>query len=368
MVADPSFKQDMFRWLESIIKCELPGMTEEIVETQGKLECPDLPPGSIDPRLAAGPILAENNEDEFAKEFTTFVSELAVACNWHKHTFTCWKHLKKGLIEGDSNCQMCIDGTTLAASNLEPETMSILLCRLHPRINNFNNVVIFLLQCNMDIKYIGSGEAAKALVYYISDYITKNTLATHVGLEALSYAIRQNETKFVGMHRTTTASERNKSLFMKTVNAMMAHQETSHQQIMSYFVGGSDVYTNHNFKLLQYCDFDRYVRKCLNERVWYPSKDNEMTENTTPAKIPSGDQMCMRSTLKQPGLEEQDNAHNFDLCGDSEENDVPTEEILFRVEQDSITSTDNVKDYCKGTTHFRLCICNSDCGCTTPTP
>jgi hypothetical protein len=28
----------------------------------------------------------------------------------------------------------------------------------------------------MDIKYIGSGEAARALVYYVTDYITKATL------------------------------------------------------------------------------------------------------------------------------------------------------------------------------------------------
>jgi hypothetical protein len=89
MAADPSFKQDTFTWLESIIKCELPGMTGKIVETKGELKHPDLPPGLIDPRLAAGQILTENNEDEFVKEFTTFVSELAIACNWHKHTFTC---------------------------------------------------------------------------------------------------------------------------------------------------------------------------------------------------------------------------------------------------------------------------------------
>jgi hypothetical protein len=41
-------------------------------------------------------------------------------------------------------------------------------------------MVIFLMECNMDIKYIGSGEAAKALVFYITDYITKASLATHV--------------------------------------------------------------------------------------------------------------------------------------------------------------------------------------------
>ena len=67
----------------------------------------------------------------------------------------------------------------------------------------------------MDIKYIGAGEAAKALVYYISDYITKNTLAMHVGLKVLSYAIKQNEAKYIGMQRSTSMAEKNKSLFMK---------------------------------------------------------------------------------------------------------------------------------------------------------
>jgi hypothetical protein len=71
---------------------------------------------------------------------------------------------------------MRIDGSTRALTELDEETQSILLRRLHPRINNFNDVVLFLMQCNMDIKYIGSGEAAKALVYYVTDYITKNTV------------------------------------------------------------------------------------------------------------------------------------------------------------------------------------------------
>ncbi|KAJ7860952.1 hypothetical protein B0H14DRAFT_2268730, partial [Mycena olivaceomarginata] len=64
-----------------------------------------------------------------------------------------------------------------------------LLRRLHPRINPYNSLMMFLLRCNMDIKYVGSGEAAKALVHYVTDYVTKSALATHVGLSAVEYAI-----------------------------------------------------------------------------------------------------------------------------------------------------------------------------------
>jgi hypothetical protein len=104
MTMDTFFKENRFTWLESIIKCELPGTTEEILETHGKLEHPALTPGSVDPRIAVGPILNEDNKEEFAEDFTGFVMDLAVACNWHKHTFTCWKHLKKGKVGNDSNC------------------------------------------------------------------------------------------------------------------------------------------------------------------------------------------------------------------------------------------------------------------------
>ncbi|EGN93339.1 hypothetical protein SERLA73DRAFT_64104 [Serpula lacrymans var. lacrymans S7.3] len=84
---------------------------------------------------------------------------------------------------------MWINGNTRALTELDAETQSILLKRLHPCINNFNDLVLFLFRCNMDLKYIGSGEAAKALVYYVTDYITKSQLPTHVGLAAILYAI-----------------------------------------------------------------------------------------------------------------------------------------------------------------------------------
>ena len=46
------------------------------------------------------------------------------------------------------------------------------------------------MKYNMDIKCIGFGPAAKALVFYITDYITKNSLSVHAGLDAIKYALR----------------------------------------------------------------------------------------------------------------------------------------------------------------------------------
>ena len=44
-----------------------------------------------------------------------------------------------------------------------------------------------------------------------------------------------------------------KNLFMKSVNALMAWQELPRQQVMSYIVGGGDHYKSHSFVVVS-CD------------------------------------------------------------------------------------------------------------------
>ncbi|EIM82858.1 uncharacterized protein STEHIDRAFT_45239, partial [Stereum hirsutum FP-91666 SS1] len=128
------------------------------------------------------------------------------------------------------------------------------LRRWHPRINNYNDLVLFLYKCNMDIKFIGSGEAAKALIYYVTDYITKSALPLHLALQALCWAAKQNEAKF-NNDDDATVDVVQKSLMVKAVNSMMARQELSHQQVMSWLVGGGDRYCSHSFKTLFFPEF-----------------------------------------------------------------------------------------------------------------
>ncbi|KAJ7741070.1 hypothetical protein B0H16DRAFT_1215718, partial [Mycena metata] len=260
MRESPEFKDNMFSWLESIIKCQLPSDTELVVETDGALKPPLLPPDRPDPRLTKEPTVKDMPEEEFQAAFRTTVEELVILFNWHDHRPTCWKHLKNGQPRNDDSCRMRIDGSTQLCTHLDEQTESIILRRLHPRINNYNELIIFLLRCNMDIKYIGSGEAAKALVYYVTDYITKGTLSTHIGLGALEYAIKRNLEKFGPGGATSHDNEAvNRSLFTKTIMALHSKQEMSHQQVMSYLVGGGDCYTSHSFKVVKWGEFDRHI-------------------------------------------------------------------------------------------------------------
>jgi hypothetical protein len=137
-------------------------------------------------------------------------------------------------------------------------THSILLRRLHPRINSYNDVLTFLFQSNNDIKFIGSGEAATALTYYVTDYITKTPLPTHIGLSALRAVIQNNAKKYDAV-LTATPEQVSKSLITKCANAILSRQEISHPQVMSYLIGGGDHYTSHTFETLYWASFHKVI-------------------------------------------------------------------------------------------------------------
>jgi len=106
----------------------------------------------------------------------------------------------------------------------------------------------------MDIKFIGSGLAAKALTYYISNHITKNDVNVHVGLQAIQAAMESHTKRFLD-DTVSSVSIHECSLLIKIVNAIMGRHEVSHQQVMSYLVGGGGYYTTHDFRSVHFYEF-----------------------------------------------------------------------------------------------------------------
>ncbi|KIM24569.1 hypothetical protein M408DRAFT_31468, partial [Serendipita vermifera MAFF 305830] len=256
---DANFKAHIFSYLESIIKCEPPGTMEVVEEEEGVcLDAPKRAEGVPNPSVIALPQCSEMSEEDFESAFQATVKALVYENHWHFHNATCWKYLKRGEPKDDSHCRMRIDGATRATTSIDQETESILLRRLHPRVNCYNDVLAFLTQSNNDIKFIGSGEGAKALLYYITDYITKASLPTHVGLSAIRVALEKTWKKFDG-DASATDEAISKSLFVKLANGILSRLEVSHQQVMYHINGGDDRYTSHSFATLYWGAFDRGV-------------------------------------------------------------------------------------------------------------
>lgn len=126
----------------------------------------------------------------------------------------------------------------------------------------------------MDIKFVRSGESAKAILYYITDYISKAQLKAHVAYAALELAVR-NLGEYNPMDDELTT--RAKCMLQKCVHAMISHQELSSQQVMSYLLDLEDHFTSHQFNNLFWTTFEASVNsedpspECYNIRV----KDDE---------------------------------------------------------------------------------------------
>ncbi len=342
MAASESYREHLFKWVESVIKCELPGTESVVTEPAGTpLPRPKRTADSGNPHPGAIPapsLHAFERQEEFEVAFDKFLEDIVKEYNWHEHSRTCFKYVAKGSVPDDpahrdALCRMRIDGSVRPTTEVDPETGSLLLRRLHPRIANYNDVVAFLMKCNMDIKHIGSGEAAKSLVYYITDYITKASLPAHIGLAVLSYAIQRTKEKFPGVIEELAS----RGALTMTVNRMISQQELSHQQVMSYLVGGGDTYTSHTFKVLHWGSFDKLFRSHLDgnqpDRGHNPAADapnrtsrGETLDEDTEMRVDEGENLT-RGGGRHPDLEHGDNS------------------FVLTLQQGSISASNQHQDY-----------------------
>lgn len=153
----------------------------------------------------------------------------------------------------------------VAVSTIDPDTGKITMRRSDPMINNFNEYLIAACRSNMDIKFIWSGNDAKALVYYITDYVTKTSLSFHD-----TYALVQKSIASIMNSSNQTvnenAIEKSRKLVLRCYNTLASQQELSGVQVASYLMNWNDHYTTHKFQGLYLIQTERYLQTQLIEK------------------------------------------------------------------------------------------------------
>lgn len=178
-------------------------------------------------------------------------------CQTHSHSDTCYKYWR-GPPE-PKTCRFDLDpGNVKLVSTVDADTGELHLRCLNGLVNNFNLTIIESVRCNMDIKFIGSGRSAKAVLYYITDYVTKTQLKAHVAFSALELATRK-----LGEFDSSTEDPigHAKRLLQKCAYALISHQELSAQQVMSYLLGYEDHFTSHVYRNLYWTSFERALER-----------------------------------------------------------------------------------------------------------
>ena len=217
------------------------------------------------PCSVRGPSL-EGSDDTVILKCKKDVHCLATACQVHKHTTTCFKYWK-GPPE-PRECRFGLDERNFVGrSYIDDETGDVHLRYLDGMVNRYNETMLECLRCNMDIQFVGSGVSAKAIVYYITDYITKSQLKAHVAYSALEVAVAK-----VGEYDPTVDDLKvcAKRLLQKCVYSMISRQELSAQQVCSYLLAYGDHYTSHVYRNLYWSAFERALERQLPSPECYP--------------------------------------------------------------------------------------------------
>ncbi|KAF8320647.1 hypothetical protein F5887DRAFT_827451, partial [Amanita rubescens] len=181
---------------------------------------------------------------------------LAKQCQRHSHNTGCYKNWK-GPPE-EKKCRFNLDESKLNHHTFVDRSTGEIHGRcLDGMVNQFNDTMLEILRCNMDIKFIGSGYTAHAVLYYITDYISKMQLKTHAAYNILEIALQRLE-----KYGTNDDSEatRARKLLVKCANAIISAQELSAQQVSSYLLGHGDNYTSHQFKEIYWRCYDGFIK------------------------------------------------------------------------------------------------------------
>ncbi|KAJ7599729.1 hypothetical protein C8J56DRAFT_760471, partial [Mycena floridula] len=244
-------KQRMLAEGDEEFKARLLSFLDDSISNQ----IPDDPTPEIQPKYhpccITGPICGSDVNEEQRKLARKQDDHILIKkCQYHRHADTCFKYDRTA-------CRFDMSEENFRpTSTVDPETGSICLRCLDGLVNNFNETIIRAIRCNMDIKTIISGVAAKAVLYYITDYITKSQLKTHVAYAALELAVKKLDEYIPGQDDET---HRAKRLLQRCAYSMLSNQELSSQQVATYVLDLEDHFTSHRFTNLFWTSFEAYV-------------------------------------------------------------------------------------------------------------
>lgn len=125
-------------------------------------------------------------------------------------------------------------------------------------INYFTPILSYLLRCNSDVTSLLSGTAIKAVVIYVTDYITNFPLKTSAMFDAIGGTLIKNQDYLNG---DATREEKSRKLITQVVNSLTSQLEIGSPMASMYLLGFPDHYTNFKFTMFYWKNYVAFARK-----------------------------------------------------------------------------------------------------------
>ncbi|TFK58891.1 hypothetical protein BDN72DRAFT_781453, partial [Pluteus cervinus] len=203
-------------------------------------------------------------------------------------------------------CRARFPRELIEKSHVDEESGGLILKKKEPWINTLTPVVTYLLRCNTDVTSLKSGTAAKGIVKYTTDYVTKSSLKTHVIFDTIRSMFDRHHDFITG---NKSSQEKAKSLMTKIVNNLTSKMEIGSPMASLYLLGNPDHYTSHTFTPFYWQKYVHEVGKS------WPEDGNSTPFNETVTLFKKGNRILGLSVVNdyvfRPRELEQMNLYEF---------------------------------------------------------
>ena len=189
---------------------------------------------------------------EWSRNYGNIVDDLLLRSNVHN----CNKGTRRdGLRKKKAEYAACMDNKwgkckarfpqmTMLKSIID-EVGAITMKKLEPWINTFTPLITYLFHCNTDVTSLSSGTAIKGVIMYVSDYIVKPMLKTHIIFDLIWTVFQKNGEMMGGS--LPFSKEKAWHFMTKVANLLSAKTKMGAPMISMYLLGNPDHYTGHTF-------------------------------------------------------------------------------------------------------------------------
>ena len=173
----------------------------------------------------------------------------------------------------EGKCKARFPRSTFESTQVDPETGALSIKKHEAWMNFITPVLTYITRCNTDVTCMWSGTALKAVIMYVSDYITKTGLKTHIIFESIrSVFDKHNEI----LSSSLSEREKARKLMNKIVNALSTKNEMGAPMVCMYLLDNPDHYTNHKF-----VPFYWYAFVAEAQKAWEQPKSIESPDKVT---------------------------------------------------------------------------------------
>jgi len=169
-------------------------------------------------------------------------------------------------------CTARFPRTVYKETIVSEEDGHIFIKKQEAMMNTFTPALTYVMRCNTDVSSLPSGTSLKAIISYVTDYITKPSLKTYQ-IFSSAYDVYEKNSELIG--GDIKAKEAARKLILKIVNSLGSKMEIGSPAASMYLLGNPDHYKSHIFVPFWWKSFVSDVYAACHPPETQPSEDLE---------------------------------------------------------------------------------------------